>query len=461
MSSKLRRSAPVICGRSLAVLGFLAVVGVLASHRSAHAQDPHTVWFATTMHSVVEGETSAAVRLVLSRPADVVTVVQVTVRAGTAQAGVDFTDGSYAVHFNPGALDTSWVAVPIHDDGEMEDPETIELIIEPGANYEVGYPTVAQLVIVDDESSSLPARFEPPEGVPIDPLGRIVVALEPGLPFAIDVVVDDLPPEGGVVDIMTNTPDGVVTLPFDDDPRQTLELISPPITPGEDFALLELAILDRGRKSMLPFRNAQIYSLYTQEDLLCFWCMLNYALTVMGATECNDSPACDLDCPHEIDGGLLGTPVLVAPRSNYATRLAVLAGYRDIILLASPAGDSYVQLYRDLSGPALRAALRRPALIYRIRDAWDLWSPAIQAQVAGAGEGFLITVAMQDALLVVLDGLSEAGSPELASTLAAHRAELDLDHAAGRTAAELQTAIESSSLGNERMGWGEVKRLFR
>ncbi len=455
------KDAPRELGRPPVALWILILTVAMSLAAPGIAQDYPRVRFASPLHSVVEGATTTSVRLVLSEPATEVTVVNVTIEAGTATPGVDFVAGSIAAHFNPGALDTSRVTVEILSDFEIEDPETIVLTIQEGVNYEVAYPSVGQVVIVDDDSETLTAHFEAPDGVPLDPLGRILVPIEPETPFAIDVVVYDLPPGGGHVDIMTNTPEGILTLEFVDDPHQTLNLISPSIPPGADYGVLHLAILDNGNKIMAPEHLMILFSMDVPEYQRCFWCLVQWALVGMGVQDCKEIPNCEVSCPEPPPEQLREESGGPKSRTESSFLFYVLRNYRDNVLMNSPAGEYYIDLYETLSVPGMRAVMQRPDLIYKVYEAWELWTPAIQAQASGLGASFTITQEMQDALLAVLDAMEEVGTADLVDEIHAHRTELDLDHVAGLTTDELQMIIEDSSLETEAMNLDQLKAMFR
>lgn len=83
------------------------------------------------------------------------------------------------------------------------------------------------------------------------------------------------------------------------------------------------------------------------------------------------------------------------------------------------------------------------------------------ALVADQGATFTITSEMQSALQSVMTELAEIGSPPLAEDLERFRLNLDLDHLAGRTAAQLQEAIARGDTPVERIGWGRLKWDYR
>jgi hypothetical protein len=141
--------------------------------------------------------------------------------------------------------------------------------------------------------------------------------------------------------------------------------------------------------------------------------------------------------------------------------LEVAQRYRDEILLGSPGGSYYTQLYADYSPAIATAILQRPALIHRVAAVWDLWTPAVAAQVDGQGASFTITGEMQTALLDIMVELEEVGSPALANLIGEFRTALDLENIVGISAADMQGRIDNNSMEVERSSWGEVKAMYR
>ncbi len=445
----------VVSSHLIGLFLILSLCGPLAAEPTIH--------FVSQLHSVVEDSTNLPVALVISEDPAMTIYASIDITGGSASEGWDFVGGSTLAYFHPGGGDTAYAYVQIYEDSETEPPETIALTLDDSPAYVVGNPGTAQVTIIDDESTSLAARFEIDADVPLDPFGRIVLFRAPGQSLSVDVVVDELPPGGGNVLMATNQDSGIETLVFTDEPRMTLQYPPPVHTPGTYHSTLELELLDPPPDKTTESPQLSSHTVYIQEMTVhdCSVCLIYYAFVLFGMFTCDflETNCPEMDCPGS-------PPETKAPPSepfrtiDPTADFEILRRYRDEVLAASPVGDYYVQLYETNSRAVAEAVVSEPTLIYRVMDTWGLWLPAVAAQVDGQGAGFVITGEMQTALLGVMTEFEAAGSPELAELMADFRVELDLENVAGTTAADLQQAVEDNPMPGERANWGDVKAIY-
>jgi len=431
------------------------------------AQPLPTVRFDSSQYAVVENYTDVPVTLILSEVPTQVTPVNVLIEAGTADPLDDFLSESVIVFFYPGVSDTAYAYVQIYHDLLPESPETIELTINPDEiTHDVGSPGSATLTIIDNDSGTPTAHFELAEDVPLDPDGRLAVLSEHDAIIEVDVVVDDLPPGGAAISYTSSADGGIHTLIFDTDPRQTIEVPTAAIPPGEAHSVNELQILNpvgyRTTESDALANHAVALLELSPKVAYCVTCFIQYVLLALDARTCEEAAAnCDFECPDKALEDTPGQAVAPARRRDGTDDIETLRRYRDEILLGSPVGAYYIQLYEDFSPDIGTAILQRSTLIYRIAEAWDLWLPAVAAEVDGLGESFIITGEMESGLLGIMAELEAAGSPELADLIGDFRIELGLETIAGTTMADLQEEIETNPMETERASWGDVKSMFR
>jgi len=424
-----------------------------------------SVRFGTHLQSVVEAFTTLEVPLVISQPPDETLRVYIAIEALTATWGVDFRGGMAMATFEPGGPDVAFATVEIFGDTELEDSETVGLYIQgPDPEFTIGSIGSSVITIIDDDQiGGLTAHFELEDNeIPLDPYGRITVAVKPDETFAVDVVVDDLPLGGGIVNIMANTDPALHSLTFTDNPRQTLEIATASVPEGEYYAVRELQVLNpEGKRSVTGATLAAHSLLIDANPVACILCAVALGLTAMGMSDCPDFYDCGLECPTKAETDQPGSPLLSAINVDPDSDLATLRRYRDEILLGTPVGDYCIQVYEDHSPAVMTAILQKPTLIHRFAALWELWLPAVAAVVDGVGASFTITSEMQDTLLGIMAEFEEVGSPELADLVARFRTELDLENVVGDTAADLQTSLEDNITGNESRSWGELKTMYR
>lgn len=440
--------------------GLLVVTGILVAAPAVAGVTLPRVRFASSQIQHREMYTQVAVKFVVEERNGAPLTFEMLAEAGTATAGVDFVEGYSTAHLS--ADDTLQAFVRIYQDTDPEPPETIHLSIPAdGEMYELVHPSTATLTIVDDDLLSPAAHFETAEDIPLDPWGRIAVAVEPGVATEIDVVVDDLPPEGATIHY-TSTVDGQIhTLEFSGTARQTIMIPAEAVPAGEVHVLTELQILNppagKATTAIHYVRAAFAYETLTPEEQECSVCVATSVAHVLRLIQALASDC--LGVPGLAQGGA-GVPVL-ASLPDYSDDVTLLRRYRDEVLMATPGGAYHAQLYRDHSPALGLAILQRPTLIHRVFATWDLWVPAVAAVVDGQGGAFVITQDMQNALLGLMGEFEEVGSPEVGTLMQDFRAALDLANVAGRTASELQQAIESSAMEVEKTSWGGVKALYR
>ncbi|MBM3496959.1 MAG: hypothetical protein FJX72_21950 [Armatimonadetes bacterium] len=343
-------------------------------------------------------------------------------------------------------------------------------IAEGNPLIEIGTPGLATLTIVDNDSGTPTAHFEIAEDIPLDQWGRLAILSEPGASRDLEVVVDALPPGGAAIHY-TSTADGQIhTLLFTDQPRQTIQVTAPAVTPGHAQAIDELQILNpptsKSTRSGGVANCSVLLEQLPQEVRDCLACVGFYFMAIIGNYDCQDlANACNFDPVYHCPPLAAAEVSAQRPRSpgslDAPAALEILRRYRDEILVGAQGGDYYIQLYREQSPLIGAAILQRPTLIHSFAETWDLWLPAITAQVDGQGSSFVITGEMQGALLGIMTEFAEVGGPDLASLMADFREALDLENIAGFTADDLQQRIESNEMNEERATWGEVKSMFR
>jgi hypothetical protein len=358
----------------------------------------------------------------------------------------------------PGGPDTVYVYVRTYQDTEPEEPETVLLSIADGYGmYEIGTPGTATLTIIDNDSDTPAAHFEIVDDVPLDPWGRICVLAESGVASEVDVVVDDLPPGGATIHYTSTADDQIHTL---------LLVPAADIAPGQDHAVTELRILNpaaaKWTVSIGWVRGAFVVDYMLPDLQECFLCLIYYYMITLGELHCEGvKEHCGIDCPPPHDAAPSQRPLSPTKVWDLGAGFPTLTRYRDEVLAASPGGDYYIQLYRNHSAALGAAILERPTLIHRVLAAWDLWLPAVAAQVDGQGASFVITSEMQQALLGVMTELEEVGSASLADLCSRFRTALDLENLAGITAAALQQRIDNNSMEADGVSWGKVKSLYK
>ena len=422
-----------------------------------------TIRFANQLQSVVEAHADVPVTLIFSEPAHTFLEIEIHQIAVSATADADYIGGTLWAYADVGAM--SAVAYPhIFDDLDPEPAEEFILELqESEIQYTIGSVGTTRITIVDNDGESLDARFEINEDVSLTSDGRIALMAADDVPISVDVVAIDMPPGGGTVYYADSRQSGIQSLTFTDDPRQTLVLTTDTMTPGADPVVIELALLTpSGEKATTGggvsagFYSSSVdaYSLHR-----CMFCLGAYFLQYLEPADCEnvESECPGWHCPDkraDAPGGRLTD-------LDFTTALPLLRQYRDDVLTPSPGGEYYIDLYENRSADVMEALLREPTLFYGFFETWELWEPAIAAQVDGTGDSFVITADMQTALLGLLDDIETHGEADLAQLAADFRTELDLENIAGDTVAQFQDAVDSNPMPVEEIGWGDVKATYR
>jgi Calx-beta domain len=125
-----------------------------------------SVQLSSPVYDVNEAGGTAAVTVTLSHAVDADVTVNYATADGTALAGSDYTNTNGTLTFRgnvagggPGTGDTSkTIQVPITQDPDAEDPETLTLTLSnalPGASSILGAPASAVVTIADDDAAGL------------------------------------------------------------------------------------------------------------------------------------------------------------------------------------------------------------------------------------------------------------------------------------------------------------------
>jgi hypothetical protein len=119
-----------------------------------------SVQLASPVYDVDESDGAATVTVTLSHAVDADVTVAYATADGSATAGADYSDTNGTLTFlgnihNNGAGETSkTIQIPLLQDGDAEDPETLTLALSnalPGASSVMGAPASATLTIADDD----------------------------------------------------------------------------------------------------------------------------------------------------------------------------------------------------------------------------------------------------------------------------------------------------------------------
>lgn len=112
------------------------------------------VQFQASSYTVNEVAGTATITVVLDTPSAQIVSVNYATSDGTATAGADYTASNGTVTFNPGETVKSFT-VPILDDGDQENIETVTLTLSNPVNASLGVLTTATLSIIDNESTTV------------------------------------------------------------------------------------------------------------------------------------------------------------------------------------------------------------------------------------------------------------------------------------------------------------------
>ena len=111
-----------------------------------------TVAFSAATHSVAENAGLATITVNLSAASSEIVTVDYATSDGTATKGSDYTAVTGTLTFGAGETSQSF-DVPIIDDSDIEDPETINLALSNSSNATLGLQSTALLIITDDDKA--------------------------------------------------------------------------------------------------------------------------------------------------------------------------------------------------------------------------------------------------------------------------------------------------------------------
>jgi hypothetical protein len=137
-----------------ATLGTPAIATLTVMDNDEPAVIP-TVQFGSATFSADEGDEAATIEVTLSEPATRAVTVTAATSDGTATEGDDYTETSTTLTFAPGTTSQTF-EVPILDNAEDEDDETVTLTLSDPQNATLGDPSSATLTIGDDDERGEP-----------------------------------------------------------------------------------------------------------------------------------------------------------------------------------------------------------------------------------------------------------------------------------------------------------------
>lgn len=146
--------------RDIVVVTATDAVGFTTTVRVGELPRPDTIAarFSATSYEVAEQGGGARLTVSLTHlPTEPVTVRYRTV-GGTAVAGLDFEERDRTLEFGPGVLNRD-IVIPILEDGEVEVPETFSVELLAWIGSEVADPAIAEVVIQDAGSVSVPITY--------------------------------------------------------------------------------------------------------------------------------------------------------------------------------------------------------------------------------------------------------------------------------------------------------------
>lgn len=156
--------------------------GETACDAGAFEFQPNVVTVQATTDGSEAGPTDGSVTLAREGDTQAALTVAHTV-AGTATAGSDYTALSGTATFAAGAT-TTVVSVEVIDDDEVEDDETVELVLDASTGYAVGSPGTGTVTIADDDEADGVQRLDGR-----DRIDTAVLVSQRSFPDGADVVV--------------------------------------------------------------------------------------------------------------------------------------------------------------------------------------------------------------------------------------------------------------------------------
>ncbi len=314
------------------------------------------------------------------------------------------------------------------------------------------------LIIPAAGQAQVTARFVMEPDVPLSIHGDINLATNPGDEVDLTIELSELPPSGATVVFAV---DGQWNyLEFTNQIRQTITIAAPEVAAGDYHAIRNLSIIGvDGLKTesedvgLIAFNGSALMG-----GANCFGCAFAYMGSLVNSGYCHEElSSCSLVCNGK---SAAGQEAPLGSRSS-EDDLTILRNYRDNVLLSTPVGEYYVQLHEDLKMELVQAVLADPTLVARGKAVWDEWVPVADALVQNQGESTVITQAMMDNILGLMDGLEAAGSATLGQALTDLREGMGLDDGPPASAAEFQVRVESSSTPVISQPWDGVKALYR
>lgn len=429
----------------LSVCVLLSCLGISAARGDPVAE------FTSAEASILEGNTTLTVWVSISEPPGFFSSVRFTSEDGTATMGFDYQGLSGPLQYQSGESADKPIVLTIFDDDSDEGPETFKVKLEPnpGTPIQVGTASEIEITIVDSDSGPA-AYFVVDSDVPLNSSGELPLMSETGGEVELTVELAEFPQQPVTIELELDSSPTPLSLLFDGVQRQTLTLEAPATGIGEAWVSEGVQLLSPAPKQASSAPKARIISVNLEEWGPCFVCNVQYFGNISRTLSCNSIPACDDTAPCE-DKRSATTP---------ETDVALLARYRDEVLAAAPSGPNLIQLYQDLSPQVAAAVLKRPTFVFQVLEAQRRWMPALEAQVEGMGDSFIVTAGMRQILQDVLEVLIEEGSPEVAGALTLLAERLELETIGNGTMSAFQERSDDVSVGVVRESWGSLKRLF-
>lgn len=122
-------------------------------------------------------------------------------------------------------------------------------------------------------------------------------------------------------------------------------------------------------------------------------------------------------------------------------QVQLLRDFRDDVLLTSPKGREYVEIYDEFEVELYVRSFASPIFLSSLREAKDAWMPAIESMVSGSGTA-TITPAMLDHMDAVFGHFRSNGSERLRQLIERRYMELDPRQFENQPIAAMQTYWE-------------------
>jgi|GEM_PF-5193236 len=132
----------------------------------------------------------------------------------------------------------------------------------------------------------------------------------------------------------------------------------------------------------------------------------------------------------------------------------LLQDLRDQILVHSPGGRRYIDLYKENSPEIASLLIENPELRAEGFTAIDLFRPGFQALLEGRGDEVFVTSNQVQAVEKFLDHLSAVASPELRQTIVEEREDKPLEQLTGESMAGAQATLLENNFPEADAGFG-------